>query len=252
MRAPNIPGVEVRAVGVAVVIKTATVAFLALRGSDYALHQYVAGFAFVPRLEGQPDTMLMMTCLLPTAVLAFAFCGYVPADLTLQAASVMPRLGKRRFWALRRTLGLVVSTAVYVLLGGFLEVVIFIAPGGLQPGEVLPVALAALLLELLSCIVLVLLTNAAALWLEPVVAAALVLGAHGGTLVAQAHLPLSWGAAAAPWLPSVRGVLAWHDAPDVVVGVSGMSLASSCALLSALAFLAGLALVRSVTRCDIL
>ena len=252
MRAPSISDAAVRAVGAAVAVKTATLAFLVIRGSGYALHQYVAGSAFAPRLEGQPDAMLMMACLLPRAAFVFALCDYVPACLSRQATSVMPRLAGRRIWAARRALDLMTLTIAYVLLGNLLGLAALALPGELPLEETLPVIASALPLELFSCALLVLLANVTALWLEPIIAAALVLGAHGGVLLTQACLPLSWATAVAPWLPSVRGVLAWHDAPGVASGVSGMSLASSCVLLAALAAVAAFALMRSVVRCDVL
>lgn len=252
MRVPSIPGAAIRAVGAAVAVKTATLAFLVTRGSDYALRQCVAGAAFAPRVEGQPDVMLMMVCLLPQMALVFALCDYVPTCLSRQAASVMPRLVRRCLWAARRASDLMLLVLAYALLGNLLGLTVLALPGDLPLEEALPVIAPALMLELLSCALLVLLANAAALWLEPVIAVALVLGIHGGTLVSQAYLPLPWAIAVAPWLPPVRGVLAWHDVPGIAFGAPGVSPASSCAVLAALVAVAAFALIRSVVRCDVL
>lgn len=251
MRAPSISGATIRSVGAAVAVKAATIAFLVIRGSDYALHQYVAGAAFAPRLDDRPDAMLMMTCLLPQLAAAFALCDYVPTRLSCQATAVMPRLGGRHLWAARRASDLMALTLAYVLLGNLLGAALLILPGDLPFEGALPVILSALPLELLSCALLVLLANVVALWLEPIIAVALVLGVHGGALLTQACLPLSWATAAAPWLPSVRSVLAWHDVPGIALGAPGLTLGSSCALLAGLALLAAFVLVRIVSCADI-
>lgn len=251
MKALSISGATIQSVGAAVAVKTATLAFLVIRGSDYALHQYVAGAAFAPRLDGLPDAMLMMVCLLPQLAAVFALCDYVPMCLSCQATSVMPRLAGRRLWAARMASDLMALTLAYVLLGNLLGLAVLVLPGDLPLEEALPVIASALLLELLSSALLVLLTNVTALWLEPIIAVALVPGVHGGVLLTQACLPLSWATAAAPWLPSARSVLAWHDVPGVASGAPGLTLGGSCALLAALALLAAFVLVRIVSCSDI-
>lgn len=240
-----------RGLAVAVGIKVAVVGYLALSGTDYALRQYVLGAAFAPRFDGQPDMMLMMACLLPQLAFVYIFCDYVPSGLLNQATSVMPRLSTRASWAARKTRGLVLVAAAYVLAGNLAGAAILAVVGGGLPAEALAVVGYSLLLELLIAALLALVSNAVALLVDPVVAAAVVSGAHGGTLVFQAFQPLSGALVAAPWLPSVRSVLAWHDVPGIALGAPGLTLGSSCALLAGLALLAAFVLVRIVSCADI-
>ena len=242
---------ELKGLAVAVGVKAAAVGYLALSGPDYALHQYVLGAAFAPRLDGQPDMMLMMACLLPQLVFVYGFCDYLPSGLLDQATSVMPRLSTRASWAARRTRRLVAAVAAYVLAGNLAGVVALIVVGGGLPAGALTVVGCSLPLELMITTLLALLSNAAALLVDPVVAAAAVLGVHGGALVFHAFQPLSGALVAAPWLPSARSVLAWHDVPGVASGAPGLTLGGSCALLAALALLAAFVLVRIVSCSDI-
>lgn len=251
MRLRDLDPGALRGLAVAVCIKVAIIGFLALRGVDFALRQYVAGAAFAPCLEGQPDTALMVACLLPQAAVVFVTCDYLSSGLAAQATSAMPRLGTRTRWAARRTLGLLAFSAAYVLVGNLVGAALLAAMGGLPDGA-LAIFGSALPLELLASALLALLANVVALWLEPVMAMALVLGVHGGVLVFQAFLPLSSGLALAPWLPSARTVLAWHDVAGVAAGAPGMGIASSCALLAVLAAASAYAALRFVSRCDIL
>lgn len=252
MRLRDLDPGALRGLTVAVCIKVAIMGFLALRGADFALSQYVEGAAFAPRLEGQPDMALMVACLLPQAAFVFVTCDYLPSGLAVQAASAMPRLGTRMRWAARRALGLLAFSAAYVLVGNLVGAAILAVMGGGLSDGALAIFGSALPLELLASALLALLANIVALWLEPVMAMALVLGIHGGMLVFQAFLPLSSGLALAPWLPSARTVLAWHDVAGVAAGAPGMGIASSCALLAVLVAASAYAALRSVSRCDIL
>lgn len=234
------------ALAAAIAAKALVVWWLAQSGADFALRQYVAGAAFAPQLEGRPDAMLMLVCLLPQAVFAFLTCDFVPVALTAQASCAMPRLGTRMAWTARRTLALAVLCLDYVLAGNVAAaLVLVLANAGGLPAGALSTFAASLPLELLGSLLLALLANLAALWLDAVVSAALVLGIHAATLMGLAHAPLAAAVPVVPWLPSARTVLAWHDA-------AGMDAAGSCALLAVLGLLVALALSRSVARCDIL
>lgn len=252
MRLRDLSPSALRGLVVAICMKVTIMGFLALRGVDFALRQYVAGAAFAPRLEGQPDTALMMTCLLPQLAFVFVTCDHLSSGLATQATSAMPRLGTHTRWAARRTLGLLAFSAAYVLVGNLVGAALLAAMGGGLPDGALAIFGSALPLELLASALLALLANVVALWLEPVMAMALVLGVHGGMLVFQAFLPLSSGLALAPWLPSARTVLAWHDVAGVAAGAPGMGIASSCALLAVLVLASAAVTLRSVSHCDIL
>lgn len=234
------------ALAAAIAAKALVVWWLAQSGADFALGQYVAGAAFVPQLEGRPDAMLMLACLLPQAIFVFLACDFVPAGLTTQASCAMPRLGTRTAWTARRTLTLAALCLDYVLAGNAAAaLVLALADAGGLPAGALSTFAASLPLELLASLILTLLANLAALWIDAVVSAALVLGVHAAALMGLAYAPLAAAVPVVPWLPSARAVLAWHDA-------AGMDVAGSCALLAVLGLLAALALARSVARCDIL
>lgn len=222
------------ALAAAIAAKALVVWWLAQSGADFALGQYVAGAAFVPQLEGRPDAMLMLAC------------DFVPAGLTTQASCAMPRLGTRTAWTARRTLTLAALCLDYVLAGNAAAaLVLALTDAGGLPAGALSTFAASLPLELLASLILTLLANLAALWIDAVVSAALVLGVHAAALMGLAYAPLAAAVPVVPWLPSARAVLAWHDA-------AGMDVAGSCALLAVLGLLAALALARSVARCDIL
>lgn len=245
MGVPDVRRETLATLGIAVAIKALAVWWLCQSGVDFALRQYVVGGAFAPQLEGQPDAMLMLACLLPQAAFVFLTCDFVPTSLIARASCAMPRLGTRAAWARRRSLALGTLCLAYVLVGNAAAALALTLAGADLSSTVLPVLAASAPLELVASLLLALLANLVALWLDAVVAFALVLGVHAATLVTLAYLQLSVAVAAAPWLPSARMVPAWHE-------VAGMGVVGSCALLAALVLLAVMALVRSVARCDIL
>ena len=214
----------------------------------------LAGGALVPRLIGSFEHFVQVMSVAPDLLALFQLSDYVPSALGRESSFALPRVGGRRLWAGEKCLQLAACVAIYETASAFAVLAMMIFLSGAAPA-----VLAALLLPVLQCVLLdfalllalLLCANLLALGRETIVAFATVAGVHVAALLALAAKKL------ACWLPSARGVPAWHlslcelcgNASDVAVD---MSLAVSAAVLLALSAALALALIRLVRGTDLI
>ena len=218
-------------------------------GQGRALLLSMGGGAVVPGLIGSFEPFAMVLTIAPDLLLCYMLADFVPARLSSDAVALLPRTGSRASWAMGACGRLVLLVCLHE--GASCAVVSAVAPQELH--ALLPCAL--LGAALLSA--LVLWVNLVALRRDAVVGFAVVVGAHVAVLLALSSAPSSLARGLAPWLPSARGVPAWHDDVCALAGLSPDVAASmrpevSLALLLLLFALALCLIARTVRRADLL
>lgn len=220
----------------------------------------LAGGALVPRLIGSFEPFVQVMSVAPDLLALFQLSDYVPSALKRESSFALPRVGGRRLWAGEKCLQLAACVAIYETASASAVLAMMVFLSGAAPA-----VLAALLLPVLQCVLLdfalllalLLCANLLALGRETIVAFATVAGVHVAALLALAAVPGDGAKSLACWLPSARGVPAWHlslceqcgNASDVAVD---MSLAVSAAVLLALSAALALALIRLVRGTDLI
>lgn len=220
----------------------------------------LAGGALVPRLIGSFEPFVQVMSVAPDLLALFQLSDYVPSALGRESSFALPRVGGRRLWAGEKCLQLAACVAIYETASASAVLAMMVFLSGAAPA-----VLAALLLPVLQCVlldfalllVLLLCANLLALGRETIVAFATVAGVHVAALLALSAVPGDVAKSLACWLPSARGVPAWHlslcelcgNASDVAVD---MSLAVSAAVLLALSAALALALIRLVRGTDLI
>lgn len=220
----------------------------------------LAAAAFVPRLIGSFAPFVQVLSIAPDLLVLFWLSDYVPSALRRESSLALPRVGGRRLWACEKCLQLAACVAIYetASASAVLATMVFLS-------GVAPTALAALLLPVLRCVLLdsvlllalLLCINLLALGRDVIVAFAMVAGVHVAALLALAAVPGDVAKSLACWLPSARGVPAWHLSLCELCGYASdvaadMSLAASAAVLLALSAALALALIRSVRGTDLI
>lgn len=216
--------------------------------------------AFVPKLIGGFEPFVQVLSVAPDLLVLFQLSDYVSSALRRESSLALPRAGGRRAWAGEKCLRL----AVCVILYEVASTLAVLAAAALLSGAA-SADLAALLAPVLQCalldsvllLVLILYANLLALGRDAIVAFATVAGVHVAALLALAAVQGDVAKSLACWLPSARGVPAWHlslcelcgNASDVAVD---MSLAVSAAVLLALSAALALALIRLVRGTDLI
>ena len=218
-------------------------------GQGGALLLSMGGGAVVPGLIGSFEPFAMVLTIAPDLLLCYLLADFMPARLSSDATTLLPRTDSRASWAARSCGRLVLLVCLHEAAS--CAVVLAMAPQSLHALLFCALLSAALLSAL------VLLVNLVALRRDAVVGFAVVVGAHVAVLLALSAAPSSLARGLAPWLPSARGVPAWHDAVCALTGLSPEAAASmrpevSLALLLLLSALALCLIARTVRRADLL
>lgn len=215
----------------------------------------VFGGVLVPRMGSAPSVMSILTVLLPQAVAVLSFSDAVRPPLETTGPLTLPRAGSRARWTFRRIMAAAVAavgTAVLFTVETLIVAAFLSGPG---IGQLVPAALLAILLQVLMLVALVLIANVVSLAVDPILAGVAVAAIHVATLLAAAFTSAQRPALLLALLPSIQGVLAWHDLPALGIpnhGSLGLSPWISFAYLLLLAIGAAGALVRIVSKIDIL
>ena len=216
--------------------------------------------AFVPRLIGGFEPFVQVLSVAPDLLVLFQLSDYVSSALRRESSLALPRAGGRRAWAGEKCLRL----AVCVILYEVASTLAVLAAAALLSGAA-SADLAALLAPVLQCalldsvllLVLILCANLLALGRDAIVAFAMVTGVHVAALLALTAVPLDSARSLARWVPSARGIPAWHLSLCEACGntsavVADMSPAASAVALLVLSAALALALIRSVQRTDLI
>ena len=235
-----------RRLALLVALKVGVVLWVGIGDADRAILGCVRGDCFVPSPYDLPDVMVMFFCLLPPSAFSLTWSDMVGRGLAREGATVLPRVSSRVSWAWGRVRSLALAALSFSLVGNLAALLaLAVANRGVVSVHALGTALAAAPLEALLLLALSLAVNAAALVVDPVVACVAAVGTHAGTLVALRMSSASLALAAARWLPSAWGTLAWCRE-------CGLPYPAALALLALLALVSVRALVGAVERCDIL
>lgn len=216
--------------------------------------------AFVPRLIGGFEPFVQVLSIAPDLLMLFRLTDFVTSALRRDSSLTLPRTGGRRAWAGEKCLRLVVHVILYEALSTSVVLVAATLLSG--EGQTIPDALTAsalwcALLDSALLLALLLWANLLALGRDAIVAFAVASGTHVAALLALAAVPSGDARTLAHWLPSARGVPAWHlilcEQCGNTSGVAAsMEPAVSATLLFALSAILALAIISSVQRADII
>ena len=222
-------------------------------GAQTALYEFVGGGLLVPSLSGsRPNIMVLIAWFAPQAAFCFLFSDVLAGGLGSDAATVLPRVGSRRYgWRA----WLVHLYASYAPLPASLRTARSSSSGVWGKHAISIGVVARRRIAARSRRALCACGQLPAIKLEPVVAFAVVEGVYVAGLVGLAYLPRESAMAVAPWLPFAQGVLAWHDCSGWTsafsLGVPGFSVVASLAYLGACVALAAVVALRLVRARDI-